>query len=397
VTQAGLPPLVARVTGGYMAVKMSKPRSIFEEVGEKTAPRRPAARGGSRYPRGAIAAWLRGLFVLVVVMIVVGGLTRLTGSGLSITEWAPVTGALPPLDATAWEAEFARYRETPQFEALNSGMTLSEFRTIYWWEWGHRQLGRLIGLVWLGGFAWFALPRQIPPGWTGRLLGLGVLGGLQGAIGWWMVASGLEDGMVRVASYRLAVHLGLAFAILGLIAWYVMTLSRSETDLLQSRRQRSATMMRWGSVLLAVGFLEVLLGAFVAGIDAGRSFTDWPLMAGEIFPSGAFEFTPAWRNFTENPALVQFNHRLLGYVLVALGLAAWSRSRASARLDIRRAFDAVVVMLLLQTALGVLTVVYGAPWQVAIVHQLGAVVLFTLIVRARFAALHPREQRIARG
>lgn len=377
---------------------MSKPRSIFEEVGE-TGPRpeRTAPRSGPRYPRGAIAAWLRVLFLLVVAMIVVGGLTRLTGSGLSITEWAPVTGALPPPNAAAWETEFARYRNTPQFQDLNSEMTLAEFRTIYWWEWGHRQLGRLIGLVWLGGFAWFALRRKIPPGWTGRLLALGVLGGLQAAIGWWMVSSGLEEGMVRVASYRLAVHLGLAFAILGLIAWYVMALSRGESELLQSRRQRSEHMMRWGTALVAVGFLQILLGALVAGIDAGRSFIDWPLMAGEVFPSGAFEFSPAWRNFTENPALVQFNHRVLGYLLVALGAVAWARSRSSARLDIRRAFDWVAVMLLIQTALGVLTVINGAPWQVAITHQLGAVVLFTLIVHARFAALHPREQRIARG
>ena len=377
---------------------MSKPRSIFEEVGDAgPRPERAAPRTGPRYPRGAIAAWLKGLFLLVVAMIVVGGLTRLTGSGLSITEWAPVTGALPPLNETAWEAAFARYRETPQFQDLNREMTLAEFRTIYWWEWGHRQLGRLTGLVWLGGFAWFALRSKIPPGWTGRLLGLGVLGGLQAAIGWWMVSSGLEDGMVHVASYRLAVHLGLAFAILGLIAWYVLALSRSESELLQSRRQRSEAMMRWGSVLIGVAFLQVLMGALVAGIDAGRSFTDWPLMAGELFPSGAFEFAPAWRNFTENSALVQFNHRLLGYVLVVLGAVAWARSRSSARLEIRRAFDAVVLMLLIQTGLGILTVIHGAPWHVAIVHQLGAVVLFTLIVRARFAALHPREQRVARG
>ncbi len=377
---------------------MSKPRSIFEDVSARSAepaprPAVPASRG-SRRP---IAVWLAVLFALVVAMIVVGGLTRLTGSGLSITEWRPVTGALPPMDAAAWEAEFEKYRATPQYELANQGMSLHEFQVIYWWEWGHRQLGRVVGLVWGLGFLWFWLRGALPPGWAPRLLAVGALGGLQGAIGWWMVASGLTGEMTRVASYRLAVHLGLAFAILGLIAWYVLRLRRSEAELLQARRQRNETMLRWGTVLVAVAFAQIILGALVAGIDAGRSYSDWPLMGGEVFPTGAMEFTPVWTNFLENPGLVQFNHRLLGYVLVALGVIAWLRARSSALGDIRRAFMGVGHVLVLQLALGVTTVLLGVPWQLAILHQLMAVVVFVMVIRARFAALYPRSERIARG
>ena len=216
-----------------MATRDRKPRSIFEEVGEaKAAPRRPRRRRAGRDSRRAIAVWLAVLFALVVAMIAVGGLTRLTESGLSITEWRPVTGAIPPLDEAAWTAEFEKYRASPQYAETNAGMTLDEFRTIYWWEWGHRALGRLVGLVWAAGFLGFWLTRRLPPGWPPRLLALGALGGLQGAIGWWMVRSGLEPGMASVASTRLAVHLGLAFVLLGLIAWYVMRLSRPEAELL---------------------------------------------------------------------------------------------------------------------------------------------------------------------
>ncbi|WP_424931800.1 heme A synthase [Amaricoccus macauensis] len=377
---------------------MSKTRSIFEDVSEKAAA--PAAAPKARrpqYARRGIAIWLAILFALVTAMIVVGGMTRLTDSGLSITEWKPVTGAVPPMDAASWDAEFERYKQIPQYELLNPEMTLAEFKVIYWWEWGHRQLGRIIGLVWAVGFVGFLVLRRIPPGWTPRLLGLGVLGGLQGAIGWWMVSSGLSGQMIAVASYRLAVHLGLAFAILGLIAWYFLRLVRSEADLLQSHRQRNPLLMRWGLLLTIVAFLQILLGALVAGIDAGRGYIDWPLMGGEVFPSDAFNIVPAWRNFLENPALVQFNHRLLGYVLATLGALAWWRSRKSSMLHIRRAFDAMGIALAVQVVLGVVTVLHASPWQIAIVHQLGAIVLFVLILRAKFTAQFPLAQKIARG
>ena len=376
---------------------MAKQRSIFEDVGEKraAAPPAPAKRRG--YARRGIAIWLMVLFALVVVMIAVGGLTRLTGSGLSITEWRPVTGALPPMSAEEWEREFELYRQIPQYDLVNRGMTMAEFQVIYWWEWGHRQLGRLIGVVWLAGFVGFHAVRRVPPGWTSRMLLLGALGGLQGAIGWWMVASGLEGEMVRVASYRLAVHLGLAFVILGLIAWYVLRLRRDEGELLQARRQQNQGLMTWGAVLVGVTFFQILLGALVAGIDAGRGYIDWPLMAGQFVPPNAFIYEPWWRNFFENPGLVQFNHRMAGYLLAILGVVAWWRSRRSAHAGIRRAFDIVLAVMAVQVVLGVLTVVHAAPWHLAIAHQFGAVVLFVMVIGARFTAQFPREQRIARG
>ncbi|HET9069124.1 MAG TPA: heme A synthase [Amaricoccus sp.] len=380
---------------------MSKTRSIFEDVADKAAapavptPARPGGRPTA--DRRGIAVWLAILFALVVAMIVVGGLTRLTDSGLSITEWRPVAGALPPTTAEAWTAEFEKYRASPQYEALNQGMTLEAFKRIYWWEWGHRQLGRVIGLVWALGFLWFWLRGRVPPGWTPRLIGLGALGGLQGAVGWWMVASGLEPGMASVASWRLAVHLGLAFLVLGLIAWYVLRLGRPEADLLQARRQRNEGLVAWGTALVAVAFVQILLGALVAGIDAGRSFVDWPLMSGAIFPPGAFDLEPAWTNFLGNPGLVQFNHRIVGYLLFLLGLVAWLRSRGSALAHVRGAFAAMMAMLALQLVLGIATVLLAAPLSLAILHQLGAVALFALVIRARFAALYPRAQRIARG
>ena len=373
-------------------------RSIFQEVGGDAPAERPVARPGgldrTRGARGAIRLWLLALFALVVVMIAVGGLTRLTDSGLSITEWAPVTGAVPPMSAEAWEAELEAYRATPEWRLQNRDMTLAEFREIYWWEWGHRQLGRAIGLVWAVGFAFFHLTRRIPPGWTGRLLLLGALGGLQGVVGWWMVSSGLRGTMLDVASYRLAVHLGLAFAILGLIAWYALLLGRSEAAVMQARRGREDRLFRVTTGLMHFTLLQVVLGALVAGIDAGRTYTDWPLMAGGLLPPEPFELSPWWRNFFENPGTVQLVHRLSAYALAAFAAVVWLRGRRSPVATTRAAFHAVLGMVAVQLALGVVTVTTAAPWWWAILHQLGAVVLWILVIRARFLAGHPLPQSI---
>lgn len=374
---------------------MSGKRSIFEEVSDQTPTRETAATGGIGRGRGGarrgVRAWLMVLFALVVAMIVVGGLTRLTDSGLSITEWRPVTGALPPLTQADWQAEFDKYKEIDQFRLMNNWMELSDFKQIYWWEWGHRQLGRLIGLVWFVGFAGFLVARKIPPGWTGRLLIPGLLGGLQGAIGWWMVASGVTQGTdtVSVASYRLALHLGLAFAILGVLGWYVLLLGRDERSLMQARRARDRKLFGMGTGLMHFAFLQILLGALVAGIDAGRSFTDWPLMAGGFFPPEPFGLSPAWRNFFENPGLVQFIHRISGYLLLIFGLVVWLKARRSANPHTRFAFNAVTAALLVQMVLGIVTVLYAAPLCMAIQHQLVAVLLWALILRARFLAAYP--------
>ncbi len=375
---------------------MAGKRSIFEEVGD--TPKQVAAPGGidakGQGARGLIRGWLMVLFALVVVMIVVGGLTRLTDSGLSITEWKPVTGAMPPMSEAAWTAEFDKYRAIPEYQLQNKGMTLAEFKVIYWWEWGHRQLGRVIGLVWAAGFLFFAATRKIPTGWMPKLLFIGVLGGLQGFIGWWMVSSGLEEGMLDVASYRLATHLGLAFVIFGFIAWYVYELGRKQPDLLQARRSADAGLTRLGSILVGFAFVQILLGALVAGIDAGRAYPDWPLMAGGFFPPEPFGLTPVWRNFFEDAGLVQFMHRMAGYALFAFGVYVWMRARRSANAQTRFAFNAVLAVMALQMVLGIVTVVYSAPWQIAIVHQLGAVVLWALILRARFLAQYPLAQSV---
>jgi cytochrome c oxidase assembly protein subunit 15 len=371
---------------------MSEKRSIFEEVGEKREVAKPAGGVIDQAPKGArrgIRLWLSILFTMVVLMIAVGGLTRLTDSGLSITEWKPVTGALPPMSAEAWDIEFEKYKAIPEYQLQNKGMSLTEFKFIYWWEWGHRQLGRAVGLVWALGFLGFAVTRNIPTGWTRRMLFVGVLGGLQGAIGWWMVSSGLTGERVDVASYRLATHLGLAFVILGYLAWYILLLSRPEKDLMQARRGKETKLFSLSTGLLHASFVQILLGALVAGIDAGRTFTDWPLMAGSFFPPEAFDLTPLWVNFFENPGLVQFVHRMWGYLLIAFAIVVWRRARGSAHGATRFAFNAVMAALAVQIVLGITTVLYIAPWQLAIAHQLMAVLIWVLILRARFLSFYP--------
>ncbi len=372
---------------------MATKRSIFEEVSEDARPevQTGVIDKGRDTARGAIRVWLIMLAALVVAMIAVGGLTRLTDSGLSITEWRPITGAIPPLSAAEWQSEFEKYQAIDEWRIQNQWMELSDFKVIYWWEWGHRQLGRVVGLVWAVGFLWFLVRRKIPTGWTPRLLLLGGLGGLQGAIGWWMVASGVTsgEGMVDVASYRLATHLGLAFVILGFIAWYINLLSRPERELMQARRTKEAKHFSLATGLLHFTFLQILLGALVAGIDAGRSYTDWPLMGGQIFPASAFTFEPMWRNFFESPGLVQFIHRVSGYLLLIFAVVVWLRGRKSAHANTRFAFNAVFAAMCLQIVVGITTVLYAAPWPIAITHQLLAVLVWLLILRARFLSAYP--------
>ncbi|RID93065.1 heme A synthase [Gemmobacter lutimaris] len=382
---------------------MAQKRSIFEEVGSDTKAAPAAQPGlidrGHGGARGAIRLWLVLIFLLVAAMIIVGGLTRLTDSGLSITEWKPIHGAIPPLSDSDWAEEFAKYQQSPEYKLQNSGMDLAAFKTIFWWEWGHRQLGRVIGLVWALGFAGFLAARKIPAGWTGRLLGLGALGGLQGAIGWWMVSSGLQGEMVDVASYRLATHLGIAFVILGLIAWYVLLLGRTEAQLLQARRGREARLFGLSTGLMHFAFLQILLGALVAGIDAGRAFPTWPDMNGQFFPADAFYVPgrPLWAAFFENPGLVQFNHRIAGYLLFAFGIVAFLKGRKSAYGVTRTAFLAVLCVMILQVTLGIVTALTAAHLHVAITHQIGAILLWVLIIRARYFSQYPVAGSIRKG
>ena len=373
-------------------------RPVFEEIPDDKASR-PAIQTGmiDAAPKGArkaIRLWMIVLFVLVAAMIALGGATRLTGSGLSITEWAPVTGTLPPGSEADWQAEFEAYKQIPQYSEINPDMDLAGFKRIYWWEWSHRLLGRVIGLVWAFGFLGFLITRRIPVGWTSRMLTLGVLGGMQGALGWWMVSSGLVAGMVRVASYRLALHLGLAFLILGLIAWYANQLSRSEAELLRSRRAGERKLFGMSTGLMHLAFVQILLGALVAGIDAGRQYTGWPTMGGEWIPAAIWDAALGWRNFFENPALVQFIHRMAGYLLAIFAVVVWLRARRSPHPVTRGAFTAMIVMIAVQVGLGIMNVLHASPLSLALTHQLGAIALFTLIIRARHHARYPFETSV---
>ena len=376
--------------------------SIFEEVSDFDTERaNPKIKTGIIEKaelisdRIQIRAWLICLSLLLVFMILLGGLTRLTDSGLSITEWKPILGAFPPVTEQAWDLEFEKYKLIPEYILQNSGMLLSEFKIIYWWEWGHRQLGRIIGLVWFLGFSWFLVSKKIPVGWTGRLLTLGALGGFQGAVGWWMVSSGLSNNMLDVASYRLATHLGIAFIILGFILWYTLILDLSEADLLVRLRTRDQSIYSKSTGLMHLIFLQILLGALVAGIDAGRNYVDWPLMAGGFLPPDLFALEPVWRNFFEDDGLVQFIHRMSGYILFLFGIYVWFRSRKSGNSQIRNAISLVMLIIFLQMTIGVVTVMYSAPWHIAIFHQFGAIVLWYAIIRARFLAAFPPKQLLS--
>ena len=374
-------------------------RPVFEEVLDPHASSRPVTTTGmiDAAPRGArraIRVWMMILFVMVLAMIALGGATRLTGSGLSITEWAPVTGTIPPMSDAEWQSEFEAYKQIPQYVEVNSDMDLAGFKQIYLWEWAHRLLGRLIGLVWAAGFVFFLASKRIPVGWTPRLLGLGALGGLQGAIGWWMVSSGLVEGMTRVASYRLATHLGLAFVILGLIAWYVLLLGRSEAELLRARRAGEPKLFSMSTGLMHLAFVQILIGALVAGIDAGRTYTGWPTMGGEWIPAAIWDPALGWRNLFENPALVQFVHRMVGYLLAVFAVVTWLRARRSPHPVTRGAFTVMIAAVAFQIVLGIVTVMHGAPLPEALAHQLGAVALFVLIIRARHHARYPYETSV---
>jgi len=338
--------------------------------------------------------WLIILLVLIVCMVVVGGMTRLTDSGLSIVEWKPVTGILLPLSNAKWVVEFEKYKVTPEFLLVNMEMTLDAFKTIYLWEWGHRQLGRVIGLVWFVGFFWLLITSNIPDGWKGKFFIIGVLIGFQGLVGWWMVYSGLMAEMTDVASYRLATHLGMAFCIVGLILWFILLLERKAEALMLGRRNRDKTLSIYMNLFLVALFFQIILGALVAGIDAGTAYTDWPFMAGEIFPSDYLAFDGFLGNFLENPAAVQFNHRVSAYALTLIGILTWLRSRKSPIKFLRNCHSFLLLVLSSQVVLGIVTVIYGAPYQIAILHQLLGLALWLVSVWVRFETLFPPRQVI---
>jgi cytochrome c oxidase assembly protein subunit 15 len=324
----------------------------------------------------AIRLWLVIVAALVVATLIVGGATRLTESGLSITEWKPVTGALPPLTDAQWAAEFDKYKQIPQYRELNRGMSLSEFKTIFWWEWGHRLLGRTIGAVFLIPFLFFLWRGWIGPGLRGRLWLLFGLGALQGAVGWWMVASGLA-GRVSVSQYRLAFHMTLACVIYAAIVWTIARMKPTEAIASPARLRGTAI------ALVVMTLFQIYLGALVAGLDAGMSFNTWPQIDGALIPSAErlwFE-TPLWRNFFENHLTVQFNHRVMAYLLLAIAVwHVYDTRRAMGDRNLRALASLYLSLLLVQAFIGIMTLLYAVPIPLALTHQAMAILLLTVAV-----------------
>ncbi|MCC6867332.1 MAG: COX15/CtaA family protein [Burkholderiales bacterium] len=337
----------------------------------------------SARPR-AVAVWLLACCALVFAMIVVGGVTRLTHSGLSITEWQPIVGTLPPWSGADWEAAFAKYRATPEYQLVNHGMSLAEFQGIFWWEYFHRLLGRLIGVVFFVPLAWFALRRAIPAGYGGKLVGIFVLGGLQGAMGWYMVMSGLVDDP-RVSQFRLTAHLLLAVVIFGAMLWVALSLLAPEPVRQAGARIRG--LRRLAFLVAALVLLMIASGGFVAGIRAGFAYNTFPLMNGHVVPPEIMVIEPWWRNFFYNMATVQFDHRLVAYVLAVAVPALWWKLRATPEAPARaRAGAALLVgMLAVQIALGIATLVLVVPLSLAALHQAGAVIVFGLALNVAHA------------
>ena len=318
----------------------------------------------------AIAWWLIGVAALVFIMVVVGGLTRLTESGLSITEWKPVTGALPPMSEEHWQQEFDLYKRIPQYEIMNKGMTLHEFKTIYWWEWSHRFLGRLIGLAFFVPFVFFVATRRVERALVPRLVFLFVLGGMQGVLGWWMVMSGLTD-RTEVSQYRLAAHLGLATLIYGALIWTALDLFNGKSTRLLSGLAKAA------AAILVLIFLQTILGAFVAGIRAGLIYNTWPLMAGAFIPDGLLAMTPVWHNFFESHLTVQFQHRMTAYLLLLCVTWHWWAARKAAA---AASAGWLLVAMFAQACIGIWTVLWVVPIPLGAAHQAGAMVVFGVAV-----------------
>jgi cytochrome c oxidase assembly protein subunit 15 len=333
----------------------------------------------------AIRLWLYVVAALIFAMVVVGGATRLTESGLSITEWQPVTGTLPPLSEAQWQTEFQKYQAIPQYRQLNAGMSLADFKTIYWWEWVHRLIGRVIGVIFFVPFVWFLWRGWIPRNRRAGLWTILALGALQGAIGWWMVASGLAD-RVEVSQYRLATHLVLACLIYAAVVWTGIRWQEERADSPFPEITKSAPPLtiRAGAMGLVVLLLvQIYLGALVAGLRAGRAYNTWPLIDGGLVPQSARLFfdVPAWRNFFENPLTVQFDHRMLGYVIGLLALLQlFNVAKLVKRDTIFTSAALVAAAVIVQVALGIWTLLSAAALPLALLHQATAMITLTLAV-----------------
>jgi len=350
-----------------------------------------AAQQRIRRNRTVQRVWLGLVLVAIFALVLVGGATRLTDSGLSITEWKPIHGVIPPLSEAEWQEELELYRQIPEYQLINKGMSLDEFKTIYWWEWAHRLLARGVGILFGVPFLFFLATGRVEKRLRWPLFGLLVLGGLQGAVGWWMVASGLVD-RVDVSQYRLATHLTLACLIFAAIVWVMRGLAPHSADPVPSEGLK-----RGAGALTALILVQIYLGGLVAGLDAGLASNTWPLMNGALVPEGLLEISPAWRNFFENELTVQFVHRLGGYLL--FGLALWhmlaSISRGAGSTHCRRAI-VLFVLVIIQALIGIVVIVTQVPVSWALAHQGWAVVVLGFAVahwRGFFGA-YPMETKI---
>jgi len=329
----------------------------------------------------ALRIWLGIVAFLIFAMILVGGATRLTDSGLSITEWQPIIGAIPPLSDAHWQEAFDAYKTIPEYSQVNQGMSLDGFKTIYWWEWAHRFLGRFIGVVFLLPFIGFWIAGYIPRTLMPRLLGLFVLGGLQGALGWYMVKSGLVD-RVDVSQYRLTAHFGVAVLIFGYTVWLMLGLGAD-------RRHRFGAPAVIAALVLLLVFVQLLAGALVAGIDGGLGFNTWPLMNGTFIPNGLGQASPWYLNLFENPLTVQFDHRMLGYAVVVATIlqAVWLALKDAGQQYAGSALT-LAVLALLQATLGVWTLLLAVPIQLGLAHQAGAILVFAVALYHLWRTTH---------
>ncbi len=319
--------------------------------------------------RFEVRAWLYVVLVVLFALVMVGGATRMTGSGLSITEWKPIHGVIPPLNQAEWQEEFEKYRQIPQYEQINKGMTLDEFKGIFWWEWAHRLLARGVGFLVAIPLVFFWLTGRLERPLKPRLVGLLALGGLQGAIGWWMVASGLVE-RVSVSQYRLATHLTLACIIIVAVVY----IARGLATYTQGPADRRTT--RFAGIMVLLILVQIYLGGLVAGLHAGLTYNTWPLMDGAIIPGDLFAIEPAWRNLFENPKTVQFVHRMFAYTVLAAALwhAVATMRVAPASTHARRAW-VLVLLVLVQAAIGVGTLLMQAHMHWALLHQAAAMVV----------------------
>lgn len=324
----------------------------------------------------AVRLWLFAVAGLVLAMVTVGGATRLTDSGLSITEWQPILGAIPPLTDAHWQEAFAKYKEIPEYHLVNKGMSLDAFKAIYWWEWGHRFLGRIIGLAFALPFAAFWYMKALRPGYPSKLAGVLALGALQGAIGWYMVKSGLVD-RVDVSQYRLALHLTVAFLILALVVWLAFELAVPEKEGPGSRGAlQTLPLLIVGAILL-----QVVIGAFVASLKGGLVYNTWPSMNGAVLPHDLMALEPWYHNPFENPVTAQFNHRLVAYAVVALAaIEAWRTFASNARREAQVSAALLLGGVIGQAALGIWTLIEAVPIGLGIAHQSCAAILLVLAV-----------------